>query len=176
MLILSPHVTSPGATDFRSVAAMLASPRLAGRTGQELAVAIWRLVVDRDEGLYHYCPATERLTGHFVYDPVKILNAFGWSICGITANTLAVLYEDAGFEAARVADLDGHEATDVFYDGAWHLLDGDLQAYHRRHPPNEGEIAGYEQCLADPTLVSHQQNPSDPYYLPDRPPEGVARL
>lgn len=176
MLIISPHVTSPNATDLHSIASMLASPRLAGKTGQELAVALWRLILDKAEGLYHYCPATERLTGHYVYDPVKLLNVFGWSICGVTANTLAVLYADAGFQGARIASVQGHEATEVYYDGAWHLLDGDLQAYHRKHPPREAEIASYADCLADPTLISDQQNPSEPYYLPDRPPERMAEL
>ena len=128
MWIVSPHVTSPRATDFRSIEAMLASPRLAGRTGEDLAVAIWRLVVDGREGFYHYCPALERSTGHFVYDVVKLFNVFGWSICGVTANTLAVLYAEAGFDDARVADLVEHEATEVYYEGGWHLLDGDLQA------------------------------------------------
>ena len=31
-------------------------------------------------------------------------------------------------------------------------------------------IASYADCLADPTLVSRQRNPSEPYYLPDRRP------
>jgi len=77
MPIISPHITSPNGTDFRGIASMLAGGRLAGRSGRELAVAIWRLIVDKDEGLYHYCPAIERLTGHFVYDPVKLFNVFG---------------------------------------------------------------------------------------------------
>jgi len=85
----------------------------------------------------------------------------------VTANTLAVLYADAGFEGARIPRLKGHEATEVYYDGARHLFDGDLQACHRRHPPEEETIASYADCLADPTLVSRQQNPSEPYYLPD---------
>ncbi len=173
MLIISPHIISPKWTDFRSIASMLASGRLAARSGEELAVAVWRLLVDKAEGFYHYCPAVERLTGHFVYDPVKLFNVFGWSICGVTANTLAVLYADAGFQAARIPRLKGHEATEVSYDGAWHLFDGDLQAYHRRHPPEEGTIASYADCLADPTLISRQRDPSDPYYLPDRPPLAV---
>ena len=176
MLIISPHVVSPHATDFRSLASILASPRLAGKRGQDLAIAIWELFVDKAEGLYHYCPALERATGHFVYDPVKLFNVHGWSICGVTANTMVLLYEAAGFDEARVADLKGHEATEVYYDGGWHLMDGDLQAYHRKHPPEQETIASYADCLADPTLVSRQENPSEPYYLPDRSPEGVANL
>jgi hypothetical protein len=176
MLIISPHVTTAGATDFRSLRAIMAGPRFAGLAGEELAIAIWRLVLDKGEGFYHYCPALERGTGHFVYDPVKLFNAFGWSICGVTANTLALLYLAAGFADARVVSVRGHEATEVFYDGAWHLMDGDLQAYHRKHPPHQDTIASYADCLADPTLISRQQNPSDPYYLADRPPQAIAEL
>jgi len=175
-VVISPRVVSPNATDFSSLRALFASQRLAGKQGQELAVAIWELIVDEHEGLYHSCPPLERLTDHFVWDPVKLFNAFGWSICGLTANLMAVLYKAAGFADARVANLKGHEATEVFYDGGWHFLDGDLQAYHRRHPPHADEIASYAECVADPTLVSRQQNPSSPYYLPDRPPDAMAKL
>lgn len=175
-MVISPRVTSPHSSDFSSLSALFASPRLAGKKGQELAIAIWELIVDKQEGLYHTCPALERLTGHFVYDPLKLFNAFGWSICGVTANLMAVLYKAAGFADARIANLKEHEAAEVFYDGAWHLLDGDLQAFHRRHPPNQAIIASLDECIADPTLVSRQQNPSAPYYLPDRPPERMAEL
>jgi hypothetical protein len=175
-MVISPRVTSAGGTDFSSLRRLLASPRLAGRRGEDLAVALWQLLVDPREGVYHYCPPLERLTDHFVYDPIKMLNCFGWSICGLTANLLAVLCRAAGLDDARIAHLKEHEATEVFYGGAWHLLDADLQAFHRRHPPHEDAIAGYAECLADPTLVSRQRNPSRPYYLPDRPPERMADL
>jgi len=175
-MVISPRLTSPHSTDFSSLGALFASPRLAGKKGQDLAIAIWELIVDKQEGLYHTCPATERLTDHFVWDPLKIFNCFGWSICGVTANLMAVLYKAAGFADARIANLKEHEAAEVFYDGSWHLLDGDLQAFHRRHPPNQAVIASHAECLADPTLVSEQQNPSTPYYLPDRPPAAMAEL
>jgi len=175
-MIISPRVTSPHATDFSSLAAILASPRLAGKRGEALALAIWELFVDREEGLYHFWPPLERLTGHFAWDPLKIFNCFGWSICGLTANLLAVVCRAAGLPDARIVNLEGHEATEVFWDGAWHLLDADLQAFHRRHPPEEARIASYAECLADPTLVSRQENPSRPYYVPDRPPAEMAKL
>jgi len=175
-MVISPRVTSPHFSDFSSLKALFASPRLAGKQGQDLAIALWELIIDKREGLYHYCPPLERLTDHFVYDPLKLFNVFGWSICGLTANLMAVLYRAAGFPDARIANLRGHEATEVFYDGGWHLFDGDLRAFHRRHPPNQDIIASYEECLADPTLVSRQQNPSRPYYLPDRPPAEIAKL
>jgi hypothetical protein len=163
-MIISPRVTSECCTDLSSLPALLAGKPFRGKTGRELAVAIWGFIVDRHEGVYHYWPATERLTDHMVYDPLKLLNCFGWTICSQNANLLAALYKAAGFEDARVVRVDGHTVQEVFYDGAWHLFDGDLQAFHRRHPPHHDEIASYHECIADPTLISEQASPSDPYY------------
>ncbi len=150
--------------DPSSVAALLADERFRGKTGEELAIAIWQFLVDPEEGVYHFWPATERLTDHMVYDPLKLLNCFGWTICSQNANLLALLYKEAGFEDARVVRVDGHTIQEVFYDGGWHLLDGDLQAFHRKHPPHHDQLASYHECIADTTLISEQRNPSQPYY------------
>lgn len=175
-MIVSPRVTSLYHTDFSSLKALLESPRFAGKSGQELAEAIWEFMVDKEEGFYHFWPALERLTGHSVYDPLKLLNCFGWAICGVNANLLGILHKEAGLEDARCAHLKGHVVEEVSYGGAWHLFDGDLQAFHRKHPPRQDEVASYEECVADPTLISNQQNPSRPYYLPDRPAGRMAEL
>ncbi|KPK85978.1 MAG: hypothetical protein AMJ81_02335 [Phycisphaerae bacterium SM23_33] len=175
-MIISPRVTSPHYSDCSSVEALLASPRFAGKTGQDLAMAIWEFMVDKTEGFYHFWPALERLTNHSVYDPLKLLNCFGWAICGVNANLLAILHKEAGFRDARCAQLKGHAVEEVFYDGAWHLFDGDLQAFHRKRRPHQDEIASYHECIADPTLISDQPSPSQPYYLPDRPAEKMAEL
>jgi len=174
-MVISPRVTSPNHSDFSSLSALLGSPRFAGKTGEELAVAIWEFIVDEREGVYHFWPALERATGRTVWDPLKILNCFGCAICGQNANLLAVLWKAAGFKS-RICGIKGHVVPEVFYEGAWHLLDGDLKAYHRKHPPAHGEIASVADCAADPTLVSGQQNPSRPFYLPDRSPEKMAAL
>ena len=163
-MIVSPRVTSQRHADHSSLSALLADKRFAGRGGEDLAVAIWRFLVDPEEGVYHFWPATERLTDHMVYDPLKLLNCFGWTICSQNANLLALLCKEAGFEDARVVRVDGHTIMEVFYGGAWHLFDGDLQAFHRRHPPHHASIASYHDCIADPALISQQRNPSDPYY------------
>jgi len=162
--------------DRSSVPALLADGRFAGKAGQELAIAIWRFLVDPAEGVFHFWPATERLTDHMVYDPLKLLNCFGWTICSQNANLLALLYREAGFEDARVVRVNGHTITEVFYDGGWHLFDGDLQAFHRRHPPGHDQVASYHDCIADPTLISAQKNPSDPYYPRSRDPARTAKL
>jgi len=175
-MIVSPRVTSPHATDFSSLSALVGSPRFEGKAGQDLAAAIWEFLVDPVEGLYHFWPSEDRLTAHAVNDPLKILNCFGWAICGQNATVLANLFKAAGFEDARTVGIKGHVVPEVYYDGAWHLLDGDLKAYHRKRPPNADQIASVAECVADRTLVSDQPNRSDPYYVADRTPQAMAGL
>jgi len=174
-VVITPRVVSPHCTDYGSLDAILSGPRFAGKAGGDLAVAIWQFIVDAAEGVYHFWPSLERLNGWPVCDTIKLLNSFGWTICGQNANLIATLWRAAGLDA-RLVGIDGHRIAEVFYDGAWHLLDGDLKAFHRKHPPDEDVIAAVADCVADPTLISRQQNPSRPYYVSDRAPEKMADL
>lgn len=180
MLVVSPRVILAEHTDATSLKRLLAGHRFVDshgkrKEGEALAIAIWEFMVDCDEGLFHYCPPTEKLSGHYVWDVVKLFNVFGWCVCGIAANTYATIARCAGLPA-RIVFAKGHLVSEVFYHGAWHMLDADLQAFHRRHFPEQDIIASYEDCINDPTLVSLQKNPSTPFYLPDRPPERMADL
>ena len=169
----TPWVVSEHAPDFSTLEAIVKSRRFDGLAGQDLAVALWQLMVDRDLGIFHYCPAQEALWGKDCHDPLKILNVYGFTICHVHANVLAMLGEAAGFRT-RIANVTGHEGTEFFYDDAWHYFDADLQMFHRLRPPDDTVIASREQLHADPTLVSDQPNPSRPYHIPDRLPENFA--
>jgi len=180
MILVSPRALVAGADDRSSLDRLLAGPRFRGadgapKTGEALAIAIWEFLTDPDEGLFHYCAPLDPVTGGYVWDAVLLLNVFGWCVCGIAANTLATLARHAGLPA-RIVAAKGHLVSEVFYDGEWHLLDADLKAFHRRHPPRQTTIASYADLIADPTLVSAQRHPSSPYYLPDRPPERMAEI
>ena len=175
-MIVTPWVEVSGGTDFRSIPALLASPRFAGKTGQELAVAIWEFMVDPEEGIYHFWTPLERGHNRKVTDPLKLLNVFGWCLCGTNANIMADLFRQVGLPDGRAVHINGHVVPEAFYDDAWHLLDADLRACHRKHPPHQEQIASVAELVADPTLVTDQQNPSQPYYLPDRPAAKMADL
>jgi len=166
----TPWVVSEHVPDFSTLANLVSSPRFAGKSGQELAIALWGMMVDRELGIFHYCPPRELLWGKDVYDPLKIFNVYGFTICHVHANVLAMLYRAAGYPA-RIANITGHEGTEVFYDGKWHYFDADIQMFHRLRPPHEDVIASREDLYRDPTLVSDQPNPSNPYHFPDRLPE-----
>ncbi|MBM3500554.1 MAG: hypothetical protein FJX74_18010, partial [Armatimonadetes bacterium] len=57
-------------------------------------------------------------------DPVKVLNIYGYTLCGDDAQVVADLWRAAGLRTRR-GRPQGHCTTEVFYDGGWHLLDGD---------------------------------------------------
>ncbi|KPK85620.1 MAG: hypothetical protein AMJ81_03250 [Phycisphaerae bacterium SM23_33] len=171
----TPWIVSEHVPDFSTLENLVNSPRFAGKSGQELAAALWQLMVDHDLGIFHYCPPWELLWERDVYDPLKIFNVYGFTICHVHANVLAMVARAAGFRA-RIAKITGHEGTEVFYDGRWHYFDADIQMFHRLRPPDEQVIASREDLYHDPTLVSDQPNPSFPYHMPDRLPKKFAKL
>ena len=85
-------------------------------TDAEKAFALWR-----QETLhrYHFTSGDRE-----VKNPVKVYNIYGYNTCGDDANCMAGLWRTAGLKVTP-ARLLGHCITQVFYDGSWHLLDGD---------------------------------------------------
>ena len=73
-------------------------------------------MLGNETGIYHFWPPFESDEKSYVYDPVKLLNVYGYSICGVAANLLACLFLKAGFEKARVCTGNGHYVCEVFYD------------------------------------------------------------
>ena len=63
----TPWVVSEHVPDFSTLANLVHSPQFAGKKDEELAIALWGLMVDRELGIFHYCPAWELLWGRDVY-------------------------------------------------------------------------------------------------------------
>ncbi|HJN18729.1 MAG TPA: hypothetical protein QGH10_24715, partial [Armatimonadota bacterium] len=59
-----------------------------------------------------------------VKDPVKMLNVYGYTLCGDDAHVLADIWRAAGFQT-RSGRPQGHCTSEAYYSGDWHLLDGD---------------------------------------------------
>ncbi len=57
-------------------------------------------------------------------DEIKVLNVYGYTLCGNDAEVLGHLFQAAGLRV-RPGHPTGHCTTEVFWDGRWHLLDGD---------------------------------------------------
>lgn len=59
-----------------------------------------------------------------VDDVVKRFNCYGYTLCGNESVIMSELWRGAGLRV-RQGFPNGHSTAEVFYDGAWHLLDSD---------------------------------------------------
>ncbi|MCG3181115.1 MAG: hypothetical protein BIFFINMI_03489 [Phycisphaerae bacterium] len=163
--VLSEHVADT--TDlarFRNFAAWK------DKTGNALAVAVWQYLCDNRTGLYHMnevCdgpdPSSEYAT---VRDPLKILNVYGVGYCGIFGPTTAGIYKGMGFPDARsfgVVDY-SHNATEVFYDNAWHYLDVDLRGALLKA---DGTVASLAEVRAQRGLWTNPPVKVSPFFPHD---------
>ena len=58
------------------------------------------------------------------YDALKVLHVYGYTLCGNESHVINDLWKTAGLKTRRGYPV-GHSITEVFYDGAYHLMDSD---------------------------------------------------
>jgi hypothetical protein len=139
--IVNPWLIS-GRSDFRSVRAMVDRVVEPGMTDREKAMALWWQQV---QYRFHYQGDNRELLS-----PVKVFNVYGHNTCGNDSICLAGLWKTAGLKVAP-ARLVGHCVTQVFYEGTWHLFDGDMHSLYLLRD-NE-TIAGEQDLVRDHDLV-----------------------
>jgi hypothetical protein len=119
--VVNPWVLVNGKRDWRTTANIVKDALGAygdpqRMTDAEKAQALW------DFQRRHRFHAT---TGDLeVRDPVKLLNIYGYGLCGDSASVLADLLRVSGFRTRRGYPI-GHCVNEAWYGGAWHLLDAD---------------------------------------------------
>ncbi len=119
-------------------------------TDQDRVIQAWQFVTGHT---YHFCYAGN--ANGVAYDPVVILNAYGFGCCEQLAYALAWIWQQQGYQA-RLASLSGfHSIPEVFYRNAWHMLDPDHKVYYLN--PDQ-TIASVQDILNDPTLVANTVN------------------
>ncbi len=134
---------SNGYNDFRSVEAIVARAVKPGMTDREKAVALWWQQI---QYRFHYQGDNSELSS-----PVKVLNIYGHNTCGNDSICLAGLWKAAGLRVAP-ARLVGHCVTQVFYDGGWHLFDGDMHSVYLLR--DNQTIAGEQDLVRDHDLIT----------------------
>jgi hypothetical protein len=175
--VFSPRIVGEHRADFYSLETLLASPPFAGRTGEDLALAIYDYFTSTVNGTWHGWPMNERegdpVAWGDVSDPVRTLNAYGWHICGQAAEMLYGLYRAAGMPS-RLRGLPGHVVCEVFFGDRWHVLDVDMWTWFRM--PG-GHIAGVDELAENArTLIVDNTAKSSPCNLPDRTLDDYARM
>ena len=79
-----------------------------------------------------------------------MFNIYGYNTCGNDSISLAGQWRNAGLRVAP-ARLVGHCVSQVFYDGAWHLMDGDMHSIYLLRD-NE-TVAGEQDLVRDHDLI-----------------------
>lgn len=133
---------SNGRNTFRTVAEIAASAITPGMTDREKAMALWFQEIRHR---YHFGGDNNDLG-----DPVKVFNVYGHNTCGNDSICVAGLWKHAGLKVAP-ARLVGHCVTQVFYDGKWHVFDGDMHSMYLLRDCKT--VAGEQDLVRDHDLV-----------------------
>jgi hypothetical protein len=133
---------SNGRNDFRSLGEIVSRAITPGMPDAEKARALWWQEV---RYRWHFEGDNNELL-----DPVKVFNTYGHNTCGNDSICMAGLWKKAGLRVAP-ARLVGHCACQVFYDGRWHLMDGDMQSIYLLR--DNVTVAGEEDLVRDHDLI-----------------------
>lgn len=133
---------SNGRNDFRSLPEIVARVVKPGMTDKEKAMALWWQEI---QYRFHFEGDNNELSS-----PVKVFNVYGHNTCGNDSICLAGQWKQAGLKVAP-ARLVGHCVSQVFFDGGWHLLDGDMDSIYLLRD-NE-TIAGEQDLVRDHDLI-----------------------
>lgn len=114
--INAPWIDVDGRHRWRSTEEILAGILTPRMSDADKARAIWEFA---RQHRYHATTGDDE-----VKDTVKMLNVYGYTLCWDEAYTLSNLWQAAGLEVRRGLPH-GHCTTEVYYDGAYHLLDSD---------------------------------------------------
>ena len=143
------RIVSDRCPDFYSTKTMVQSVTKGLKTDREKVIAIYDLMRSM---VYHWQYPAEK--GRHV-GTLKLLNVYGWTLCGGQASCLITMYQDLGYETHyRGWSSPGHTTMEVKYGGKWHWVDTFLKLIPFK--PN-GEIAGQEEIKADPSIVLRLQ-------------------
>jgi hypothetical protein len=162
--VRTPRLLVEGQVDTGSVESIIKGIIKPGMTQKQKALAVYNFLIKVG---WHWGPGREgpdkkSYDYGVVYDPVKLINVYGYGYCFQNRASAEALWQAAGLEA-RSAGISGHSIAEVFYDGAWHYLDTDQRGYCLLA---DGEtIASIDQVSRDPiNLIIKQKNPSKPFF------------
>ena len=165
------RLTSDHVADTTDLERFRQSRRWKDKTGNDLAIAIWKYLSDYETGLYHFNEILEGSDPFDEYatvrDPLKILNTYNMAYCGIFGPVLDGIFHGVGFEAGRSFGLQAwnHCATEIWYDNNWHYLDVDVRGLLRKA---DGVVASLAEAQTDrrlwvdPTITVTPFFPNDP--------------
>jgi hypothetical protein len=160
-LVVNPRMTANDLYDWFDAKSMSAEITRGLHTDEEKALAIWWWVRYRT---YQRSPHDES-----ALHPVRAMNGYGYGICGHVAAWMKCLWTAAGLRA-RVQELWGHTVSEVYYDDAWHMLDGNVKVFYLDR--DNRTIASLATLEHDKWLIERAIHPRElePWFLGPDPP------
>jgi len=135
-------VVSDRVEDVSSLEAWRKSFINEGMSDKEKALAVWSSVVRFQ---HQDSPPCEYLQlENTVLDAIKMFNVYGYGFCGVSASHVQSLARYAGLKA-RGWTISRHVVPELYWDGAWHLLDPSLINYF---PKPDGKLASVAEIVA----------------------------
>ena len=116
-----------------------------GMSDREKAIALWR---QETTHRYHFGTADRD-----VKTPVKVFNVYGYNTCGDDSNCMAGLWRTAGLKVCPDRVM-GHCITQVYYEGCWHLMDGDQHSIYLLR--DNVTVAGERDLARDHDLANRE--------------------
>jgi hypothetical protein len=144
---------SNGRNNFRSMDEIIASATTPDMSPKDKAMAVWFQHIRQR---FHFPAGGNQGQGGESHDPVKVYTIYGSNTCGEDSMMMAGLWKRMGMKAAPCR-LTTHCVSQVFYDGKWHVLDGDM---HSMFLMRDNEtVAGEQDLVRDHDLIrrSHTQ-------------------
>ncbi len=140
--VRNPWITVNGKRSWRTVADVVAEATRGYTAPADRARAIWEF---RRRSRFHACTWDGECS-----DMLKALNVYGYTLCGDEACVINDLWKAAGLATRRGYPV-GHCVTEVFYDGAYHLLDSDEHVICLKR--DNRTIASEEDVVRDHDLM-----------------------
>jgi hypothetical protein len=121
-----------------------------GMSDQEKALAIWKTVV---KYRHQTEPPNEFLLDN-AHDVMKMIHVYGYGMCCCASSHVETLARYLGMPARGWA-ISHHSVPEVFYDDAWHLLDGSVMNYFLNPDGKVASVADIKKAVQD----WHQAHP-----------------
>jgi len=114
--VQNPWIVVNGKRNWRTLEDVVAEATRGHTTPAEKARAIWE---HHRRQRFHATTWDAECS-----DVIKVLNVYGYTLCGNEAHLMNDLWKAAGLTVRRGYPI-GHCVTEVYYDGSYHLMDSD---------------------------------------------------
>ena len=160
--VVNPRMTVNGLYDWHDAKSLVDEITRGCSTDEEKALAVWWWVRYKT---YQRSPNDES-----ALHPVRALNGYGYGICGHVAAWLKCLWTAAGLNA-RVQELWGHTVSEVYYNTAWHMFDGNAKVFYLDR--DNKTIASLSTLQHDKGLIERAIHPPElePWFIGPDPPD-----